>query len=255
MSAKDSGLRFLNDLLAHVPAEKQADVKAAFEASEKAIETLGAGVLARDDYSRSMDQLKTARETTEAWHQQLTDWYAEQQAQKPAAPAAPAAPIQTPAANLLTREDFAKEIAIREQNALAAIVTTNQLSAKHYATFNEVLDIPKLMTDPEINKIGLVGVYEKTTKDRYAELAAKARQAEIEAEVTKRLTEERTKLLGSRLPYPVSGREASPLDAIDTTLTPPVDGKPIAAPTAGQQVLEQAVAQYNAALAATGATA
>ncbi len=245
MSARDNGKAFLTELLAHVPEESRAAVQAAVEGSEQALDTLGAAVLRQSDYSRKQDE-------TAAWKQQLDDWYAQNKATldaaaRPTPPVTPPAtdPIQSPAtATFLTREDFAKEIRAQQAQAVAAIVHTNQLSTKHFKTFGEVLDIEALMKDPQIEQIGLLGVYDKTFKPRYEEIRTKAENDRIEAEVQKRLADSRR--LNPQLPYPVNGREASHLDVLEARNA---DGTPVATPSA-VDVLSTAVDQYNQAVAA-----
>lgn len=247
MSAKDTGATFLEQLLAQVPEDRQAAVREAL-ASDSVLTELGAAVLRQSDYSRNQDEIQR-------YKAQLDAWFAENKAlldralQTPATPATPSASsapaIQSPATGL-TREDLLAELQQREQAAIAAIVTTNQLSTKHYATFQEVLDIAGLMRDPQINDLGLMGVYDKHYKPKYDELAQQAETARIEAEVKKRLDEERRK--HPHMPYPVNSHEPSPLDAITRALAEPHDpSKPVPLNTGGD-VLDLAVADYTAAL-------
>lgn len=253
--AKEAGERFLAELLAHVPADRQAEVR---EALAPTVEVLGAGALRQSDYSRAMDEARQAAERAQAWHQELDAWYAQNAAKLTANPTTtqptPAAnptlttgsPIQSPATAVagMTREEIAAMLAEREQAAVAAIVHTNQLSGKHYATFKEPLDIAKLMADPDMPKMGLLGVYDKHYKAKYDELAKQAEDARIEAEVQKRLAASRS----SVMPYPVAGREPSPLDALEQAIAnPPDPTKPVTAPAGSQHVIDAAVAAYEAA--------
>lgn len=252
MNAKEAGEKFLAELLAQVPADQQAQVR---EALAPTVETLGAGALRQSDYSRAMDEVRQTQAQTEAWKQELDGWYAQNQARLTAQPtptttAAPittASPIQSPA-NVLTREDLTRELAGREQAAIAAIVHTNELSGRHYATFKEPLNIQALMADPDISKLGLPGVYDKHYKAKYDELAKKAEETRIEAEVQKRLTAQRP----SHMPYPTGPREPSALDRLEQSLlNPPDPSKPVQAPVGSQHVVDAAVAEYEAALART----
>ena len=60
MGAFEDGSSFLAGVLAKVPEDLRAQVKAAFERPEAkdAVTLLGDGVLARSDYSKHMDQLR-----------------------------------------------------------------------------------------------------------------------------------------------------------------------------------------------------
>lgn len=249
MSARETGQTFLEQLLAHVPEDKRDAAREALGGSEALLTELGAATIRQSDYSRNMNDVA-------AYKQQLDAWFAENQAalteaarlkaEHVAAPT-PAAPIQSPAAGL-TREDLAKELEAVQRAGVAAIVHTTELASRHMKTFNEVLNIQALMADPDINKLGLLGVYDKHYKPKLDELASQAEQARIEAEVQKRLADERKRF--TQMPYPVNGREPSPLDALEAAVAnPPDPTKPVQAPVASHAVVDEAVAQYNAAMA------
>src|SRR5688572_21456913 len=124
MNAKEAGEKFLNELLAHVPADKQAAAREALATSDAALTALGDGVLRQSEFSRAMDDARTAEERAKAWHTELDGWYAAEQARLAAAAAnptpspnpnpTPGSPIQSPA-NVLTREDLAKELGPLQQ--------------------------------------------------------------------------------------------------------------------------------------------
>jgi hypothetical protein len=202
----------------------------------------------RSDYSRAQDELKGAQDAVAQYKGQLDEWWQENQARlaaQPAAPITPAAPV-VPNANVLTREDMLKELQTREQAAVAAIVSTNELASRHFATFHEPLNIRALMADPEVTKLGLEGVYDKVYKTQYADLAKKADDDRITKLVQERLAEERKQYAVH--PYPVTGREPSALDAIEASIATPADpSKPVTPPVGSIDVVDQAVQQYMAA--------
>lgn len=244
---KEKGQAFLADVLAHLPAEKQAEVKAAFEASEKAVEAMGTGALRQSDYSKNMDEARGKLLEANGFKAQLDEWYlanepklVEYETLKAATgtPAVPATPA-TPATVGLTQKQLDEALAAASAQAFSAIIHTNELSARHLNTFKEVLDIQALMKDPEIGKIGLLGAYEKAYKPRYEEIAKQADAARIKTLVDAALVEERKKIASH--PYPVSGREPSPLDRLEN----PVAAKPGDAPAIPVNVVDAAVEQYN----------
>ena len=258
MTPEEAGQKFLDELLAHVPADRQAAAREAL-AGTPAVRELGAGYLRQSDYSRSMDEARQVQERAQAWHQELDAWYAAN-ASKIAAPAAtpgtpgtpaatPGSPIQSPAATLastgLTREEVAAMLAEREQAAVSAIVHTNQLSSRHFATFKEPLDIAGLMADPDMPKLGLLGVYDKHYKAKHDALAKQAEDARIEALVQERLAAVRR----TPMPYPTGPAEPSALDALERALAnPPDPTKPVTPPVASSSVVDAAVAEYEAAV-------
>lgn len=253
MSARDKGKAFLTELLAHVPEADRADLQAKLEANEQAMSTLGAATLRQSDYSRSRDEI-------DAYHQQLDDWYAENAPKLSeyeklkaglAAPTPPATPATPPG---LSKAEIEEMFAARERAAIAAIVHTNELSSKHFKTFGEPLDIQALMKDPQIGEIGLPGVYQKVYQPKYDEIAKKAEDLRINAEVDKRLAERAR--ANPQMPYPVSGHEPSVLDGIEAQLRAPLDpSKPLTAPVTHADVVDQAVAQYHDALNRQGVPA
>ena len=253
MSARDTGKTFLSELLAYVPEEKRADVQAALETNEQALEFAGAATLRQADYSRNLDANNAYKRTLDEWWEENKARLAEYERLQAAGGGTPAptpspSPIQTPAPGL-TKEAVEEMLVERERAAIAAIVHTNELASKHLKTFNETLDIQALMKDPEIGKIGLLGVYDKTYKPRYDALAKQADDARVNALVQEKLAEERKRF--QSLPYPVSGSEPSTLDAL---LHPPDPAKSGA--QAGVDLLNEAVAEYTAAqMARNGATA
>lgn len=263
MNAKEAGQKFLDELLAHVPADKQATVREALTATDAGIEALGAATLRQSDYSRQMDQIRAQKADNDAYHQTLQQWwdansgavteYERLRAQlgsqpTPAAPTPATQPaIQSPTApaqgDYLRKEDFQREMALREQAVVQALVDTPTLIARHMHTFNEVLDARALMADPEIGKLGLQGVYDKVYGPKLAEKAKVAEDARIQQLVDARLSEERKR---SPHPYPVNGRETSLLDSLRPAAAAPNGTTPVGGtPTPVMDVVDDAVAAYH----------
>src|SRR5688572_17814965 len=216
MTPEEAGQQFLEQVLAHVPDDQRDAARAALLASKEALQEVGNGVLRQSDYSRNMNAVSE-------YKSQLDTWFEENKALITRAATTPASPAVTPPAepnaNFLTRDDMVKELQTREQAAIAAIVTTNELGARHYAAFQEPLDIRGLMADPDISKLGLQGVYDKVHGSRHAERAKQAEQARIDKLVNEKLAEERKRFTAH--PYPVTGRESSALDAIEAAIANP----------------------------------
>jgi hypothetical protein len=257
MSARDAGVSFLESVLAHVDPAKRDEVKAALLASDQAVTAIGNGVLRQSDYSKLADEARAAREAAEGLYQSNVQWFDENKARldaavragQPAPNPAPAATpaLQSPAADALAALEakFTQQLQELSQAGTAAIVHTTEMVAKHMKVFGEPLDVQALMRDPAINQLGLQGVYEKTFKDKYAEIAKKADDARIDAAVQQRLAEAR--LANPRLPYP-SQMGGSPLDGLEIAARAAAAGTtPV--PTAPVDVVAQAAAEYEAAVA------
>lgn len=198
------GKQFLSDLLARVPEESRAALAAVVE--DEGIATFaGEGVLRQQDYSRSMNDLS-------AKHQELTTWY---DANKAALAAATQGRTgdPTPQPTGLAMADVEKVITERERGVATYIAAATDLSLKHFQEFGERLNLTELLADPEVTKLGILGVYDRKFAGRYQEKATKAETDRVEARVAERLVEERKKFVSA--PYPVTAQEPSPLDALE----------------------------------------
>jgi DNA primase len=252
MSARDAGVSFLESVLAHVDADHRDTVKAALAANEQVLTELGNGALRQSEFSKLADQARAAEAAAQELYTQNQRWFEENKTRLEAATRTPAPvtstpSLQSPAADALAalEEKFTKQLQELSQAGSAAIVHTTELATRHMKTFGETLDIQALMRDPAINQLGLQGVYEKTYKDKYAEIAKKADDARIEAAVQQRVNELR--LANPRLPYP-SQQGGSPLDGLEIAARAAAAGTtPV--PTAPVDVVAQAAAEYEAAVA------
>lgn len=260
MGAKESGLAFLDEVLAHIPEDGRAGVRERFLASDQALTTLGAGALRQSDYSRQSDEARTVKTAADealaqanAFKAELDQWFVTHKAELDEYQRIKGQPPADPdkdkgiVGNVFTREQYEEDIKAREAAVAGALVHVPVLALKHFQTFGEVLDLHALMKDPDVRTVGLDGVYQKVHGPRLAEKAKAAEDARIEAEVNKRLTEKMATSI-QRFPYPTSQREPSPLDRLESL------GKGEAPPPQGD-VVDAAVAAYNELVASRHATA
>lgn len=235
MGAYESGQSFLAGVLAKLPAEQQAQAKAIFESAEArgAIETIGDGTLARADYSRQSDGLKTKQQEmddliarNQSWYdanKAALDTYVQYQSQIDQLKAGGTIGGKPPAAAPGLDEAGARKIASEvvgagAQDVIAIAAWTAQKTAEHYATFGEVLPTQELIA--KTLQARAAGRQDTTLDDTYRaeygtrlkEKADAAHAKQIEDEVQKRLAEERAKH-PVNLPFPVR-TEASPLDTL-----------------------------------------
>lgn len=218
------GKQYFSDLLSRLPEGSRTAVEEAFATDEAApaLEYLGESILSRSDYSRAMNDLQKEREAVQGWKATLDAYYTKYY-KDPTPPAAPSTPDPSHPASPssgLSRKDVEELLAEREAAAAAYINTLTPLALKHYQTFGEVLDANALLKHPQVRDLGLLGVYDLTTKDRYEAKAKEARDQEIDRIVAARLAEERKKI-ASTPPHLVAPHEPSPLDVLE-----PTDGTP-----------------------------
>jgi hypothetical protein len=219
--------KFLNDLLAHVPAEHRAAVEAGLEAAPEAVTYADNAAKRQSDYSRAMDKIRADEQKITDFHAQQQAWYEEnkryldagRQALEAGDDQGRSTQPQLPA-DVLRKDDVEKMLSQREQGAVAFIAAANVLAQRHYQQFGEILDIPALVADPDAQRIGLQGVYEKHHAEQIQTHRQAAFDKTVEEKVQARLVEER-KQFTSRPPYPVSGLEVSPLDSLGSTQPDP----------------------------------
>jgi hypothetical protein len=215
MAVKDA---FLAGILAHVPEADRGKAQAALEGLE-------ANGLRQSEYSRLADEAAAAKRAADDLLAQNQAWFAEREAAlkevdtlraKAAAGGETKVEYKVPE-GVITRDELTKILDQTERGAVGFISEANVLSLKHYKDFGEVLNITELMMDPQVQKIGLKGVYESKFKDQISAKVKAAEDARAEAfrlEGEKRAME---RLSQSRGPgYPVVGNEeGSSLDAIE----------------------------------------
>jgi len=256
MGAFESGTEFLAGVIAKLPAELQAQAKELFGKPEAkdAILIVGDGALARPDYSKAMNELKTKEIELQGKLDNLNAWYVDNEAAlkeylaiKPeydtlkakggTPPADPTKPIPPADPRKVVEEVLAQE-------GRAYVDLTSWLISKamaHRSMFGEDLDVSALTADPRLGKpvagqpgrvFSIPDVYAAKYGERVATKQKEATEKAFNDEVEKRLTIERAKLASQ--PFPLRG-EASPsvLDVLATKEGP------------AAHTLDSAVAEYE----------
>lgn len=258
MGAFESGTEFLAGVIAKLPPELQPQAKELFEKPEAkdAVVIVGDGVLARPDYSKAMNDLKTKETELGEKLNNLNAWYADNEAAlqeylvikpeydkfraapPPPKPGDPPAPPIPPADPRKVVEEILNEQG-REYVALSAWLAGK--AVEHFHLFQEPLNVMELTADPRLGKpiagqpgrvFSLPDVYASKFGERVAAKAKEADEKKFNDEVTKRLNEERARTTGQ--PFPLRG-DASPsvLDVLSTK-----DGP-------AQHTLDTAVSEYE----------
>ena len=243
MGAFEDGQSFLAGVLAKIPESLRAQVKDALEKPEAkdAVTLIGDGVLARSDYSKSMDKLK-AQETelkaqADARLAELNAWYTgtkavldEWKVQKPeydrlkaGKPDDDDEPPKPPVA--FTKEDLQalidESLGPRERGAVDVMAFLTHIGLKHLHAFGEPPDVTAITANPKLGKpiagqpnrvFSLQDAYNVLYGEKVAANAKEADDKRINDEVEKRLKE---KL--SAQPFPLRGSAPAPssLDELD----------------------------------------
>ena len=210
---------FLSGILAHIPEADRG--KAEAELAE-----LEAGSLKQADYSRLSNEATAAKQKFDDLYTKNTEWFAEKQAalverdqlalkvteleKRPTHGTVAEIP-----ADVIRKGDLDKRFQEMEQGAVSVIALIPQLTLRHFTQFNEVLDTSKLLADPRVQQIGILGVYNDLYKDQIKAKADAAQAAHDEQLRQEGATRARAEWAGSRHPYPVVGNEPSALDEIE----------------------------------------
>lgn len=249
MSVTEAGKAFLAGVLAKLPEHLRAQAEAVWAVPEAtdALNAMGEGALARSDYSRNMDELRTKRDELDAIHQEQLAWWErsrgtveEYQRLKPELERLKSGgnggdkPV-------FDEESLARTLEQRDRSYAAAMALVQKISLQHFRDFQEVLDTDELINDPRLGQplkgqsgrsFGLQDAYLAKYGDRVSLRAKEAREAEINKLVQDRLAEELAKRPMSQ-PFPLRSAEPSPLDALTTEKGP------------AQHTLDSAVAEYD----------
>jgi len=239
MGAFEDGTSFLAGVFAKLPESVRTQVQEALTKPEAkdAVTLIGDGVLARSDYSKNMDALKANEAEAANKLTELNTWYAANKAAldeykviKPAYETlkktggrADDDPPPDPNPPVDVRKLFGEllEQEGRGYVEVSAFLATQGL--KHYAMFNEAVDMQELVANPKLGKavIGqpgrvysLLDAYNEKYGERVATKAKEAEDKRINDEVEKRLAE---KVKGSvNQPFPLRGEAPSVLDVLQT---------------------------------------
>lgn len=199
MAKKDDAYdKFLADVLAEVPEDKRALV----EESLKPSKTLRSGVLAREDYSRNMDDFtsektKFAAEVAEAksringwetWYGKTSKEVADMKAQLEAYEAEHG-PLEgdgrkpkVPAKPGVTVEELQAAVSQSQGAALKFGTDLVRVSIKHFKEFNTELDTDKLIDTATKENLPLSAAYDSLVADKRAEAAQKTLDERIKKE-------------------------------------------------------------------------
>jgi hypothetical protein len=275
--AFEDGQAFLAGVLAKLPEEKRAQAKAIFDAAEAkdAILLVGDGALARSDYSKHMVAIKTQDEELKAKLAAATSLYEKNDAWYKANAAAlqeyPTLKIEVerlkagggddddpdkgkkpvPLDKKTIEETIATlldtQLSERERGYVDVVAFMQDTGGSHLKMFGELPSMRELTSNPKLGKPilgqpGRVFSLQDAYNEKYgSQVQAKQKEAhdkEIEAEVQKRLGEERAKNGGQ--PFPLRGQAPSVLDVLDTK-----EG-------AAAHTLDTAVAAYESLQAGRG---
>lgn len=265
MGAFESGQSLLASVLAKLPESHRAQAEALFNSAEAkdAVTLVGDSALARSDYSKQMDALRSSTTELQQKEQQLVSefdrlnqWYEVNKSAlddyktikanggghpnpDPRAPAPPAKPDAVSAADLQRLFDERFSDASRDVVALTAFISTQ--AGRHYAMFGEPLDATEIAANPKLGRpvagqpnriFSLQDAYNEKFGEKVAAKQKEADDKKFNDEVERRLSEERKKLVSGH-PFPLRGDAPSVLDILQTK-----DGP-------AQHTLDTAVAEYE----------
>lgn len=249
------GKSFLDELVAKLPADKQAAVRDVLSSPEAATayEFAGSRVSPLDEERTRLEQLQTQLQTREQrltkWHTELDTWrqgketeYTDREQKIAAREANPALSTAPPPKKdelgSMTKDEIEKTVhaalAQREGGYIQYVADASKFSAFHLQNFKEVLDVAELVKHPKIGELGVAGVYELTHKEKLDKIRADAAEAERE----KYRAEGRQQALTQQpvdMPYPLG--EGSPLDVLTMDPTKRPTGDPVTATRMYEQLV------------------
>lgn len=251
MGAFETGQTFLAGVLAKLPEADRAQVEAIFGKPEAkdAVVIIGDGTLARPDYSKAMNDLKTKEAELNTKFTDLNDWYAANEAalkEYPTLKTKLATFEKEPPAGGKKDDVVDPRTVAREEIDAAGREYVNVSAwlagkvAQHSQMFSEPLDTMALVSNPKLGKpitgqpgrvFSLEDAYRESHGERVAKYQKDAADKSINDEVDKRLAE-KLKERASQ-PFPLRGEAPSVLDVLDTK-----DGSKA-------HTLDSAIAEYD----------
>lgn len=240
-SKKETAQEYLDSLLAHVPADKRDDVKAAL-AQDPVLDDLGAHLLRQDEFSRAMDEAREAQRQAEydkqryvSTYEKNLDWYKDKQKaleqfdklqQKgidinklitegthdgsggSQALADLTNYVKKDEVAALAQQKAQEILAGREQQYLNFTLTLNDLTMRHLHDYKEPLNTQLLVATAQKTNRPLTEVYKDMTVDlaEQRQKAIEKQQKEaLDAEINRRVAEQ----MSQRAPYPL-GTDTEP---------------------------------------------
>lgn len=244
-SKKDTASEYLESLLAHVPEEKRADVKAAIMQDE-VLNDLGEKILMRDEFSRAMDEARAVQTQanydkdryTQTYEKNLK-WYSDNEKalaqfdtlKKKGVDIDKLISGDTSAggnggnggtqaaadlSNYVKKDEVASLAALEAQKIVGAreaqyagfVTTLQDISNRHLAYYKEPLDTTVLVETARKQNRPLSDVYKDMTSDlaeQRAKEIEKKKQADFETLVNQKVAEQ----MSQRAPYPL-GTDSEP---------------------------------------------
>lgn len=250
--ALDSGKSLAEAVLAKLPENLRDAARTALLAPEAtdALTLLGDSALARSDYSKNMDEIRTKAEelreqeaTLVADHARLSDWYAGKKAvidkyptldaieaelararggtPPPADPNPPKPPVSG-----ISKEDLEAAFMERDKGYASVLALTTTLATKHLRDFNEVLDVNALVAHATKNRLPLYDP--RADMDAYRALHGEQLKAKQDADEQTRINKLVDEKLAARLkdanqPFPLRNSSPSVLDVLQDPNFKPTD--------------------------------
>jgi hypothetical protein len=249
--ASDSGKSFMAGVLAKLPDALRAQAETIFNAAEAevALEVVGTGALAQPEINRKLDEIATQDrdlkeklaaatnlyERNDAWFKtneaalkEYPTLKSELDRLKAGGDGDGGDPPKPVTLDKKTIEDTIREmmdplLSERERGYVDVVAFMQDTGGAHLKLFGELPSMRELTANPKLGKPiigqpGRVFSLQDAYNEKYGGLVqAKAKEThdkEIEAEVQKRLGEERSKNGGQ--PFPIRGQAPSVLDVLDT---------------------------------------
>lgn len=256
MGAFEDGTSFLAGVFAKIPEGIRAQVKEALEKPEAkdAVTLIGESVLARSDYSRNMDGLKTKETELQQKLDNLNTWYAENKAAleeyvaikpeyeelKTKTGTPPVVKKEEPPQSPTDPRKIVEDVLGEQgpQFVQVAAWLAGQVG-RHQQMFGEPFDPMEIVSNPKLGKpiagqpgrlFSLQDAYNEKFGERVAAKQKEVEEKKFEAEVEKRIAE-RNKQTGQ--PFPLRSESPSVLDVLTTKEGP------------AAHTLDSAVAEYD----------
>lgn len=251
--------------------EQKAGILKVATENEKFLKGLEEGVLARSDYSRSMDALKTEKDkmiadntryyqseaVRAAENQKVVDQYAaavqryEAQYGKLEGTDGERKVIQTAQGEFISKKDYDESVKRMEGNFIGILKTGLKIATQHMHEFKEPLDVDALEKVAVAGNISLQQAYDQWVSPRRTESQAAALKTQLDAAKAEGAREFASK---HKIPVDTGAREFHPL--LDRTpnqggITDYQPNSGRLSPTGERTLRDSFVEAYNSVPAAT----